>query len=177
MPGSKVLARVTMPFVDPGLGRNIGSRFAAIHSDPPALRPGTAPAIVQHHFGKGQVLWTCCGIEGSEEWVDRQLVLALLRAVLPGPYRFEVDTHPAVEMTLFHQRDKRRFLAALLNLQRQLPQVPVPATIRVLPLPGIPIRRVRQLPSQEEVVFSKVEPYLQFQVAPFDTLAMFALEY
>ena len=177
LPGSEVLARITLPFVDPGLGRNIGSRFAAIHSNPPALKPGNEPAIAQHSFGKGHAVWVACGIEGGEEWVDRQLVLSLVRRILPAPYRFEVETHPAVEMTLFHQPEKKRLLASLLNLQRQLPQVPVPATIRVQPLPGQRVHRVRRLPQQMPVTFVDAKPYVEFQVEPFDTLAMFALDY
>ena len=54
MPGSEVLATVTTAFVDPEVGRSIGSHFAAIHSDPPALRPGPDPAVVVHSFGKGK---------------------------------------------------------------------------------------------------------------------------
>ncbi|OHB81285.1 MAG: hypothetical protein A2V98_02455 [Planctomycetes bacterium RBG_16_64_12] len=177
LPGVDVLARITMPFVDPGLGRNIGSRFAAIHSNPPALEPGSEAAIVQHRFGKGQAVWVACGMEGSEEWADRQLVLSLVRRILPGPYRFEVDTHPAVEMTLFHQPERKRLLAGLLNLQRQLPQVPVPATVRVQPLPEQPVRRVVRLLQQTSVPFTAAEPYVEFRVEPFDTLAMFALDY
>jgi hypothetical protein len=176
-PDSEVMARITLPFVDPGLGRNIGSRFAAIHSNPPALKPGPEAAIVQHRFGKGQAVWVACGVEGSEEWVDRQLVLSLVRRILPGPYRFEVDTHPAVEMTLFHQPERKRLLASLLNLQRQLPQVPVPATVRVQPLPGHTVRRVLRLPQQTPVAFTEAKPYLEFRVEPFDTLAMFALDH
>jgi hypothetical protein len=177
LPGSEVLARITLPFVDPALGRNIGSRFAAIHSNPPALQPGNEPAIVQHRFGKGQAVWVACGVEGSEEWVDRQLVLSLVRRILPGPYRLEVDAHPAVEMTLFHQPERKRLLAGLLNLQRQLPQVPVPAAVRIQPLPGQRVRRVLRLPQQTPVAFVDAKPYVEFRVAPCDTLAMFALDY
>jgi hypothetical protein len=111
LPGSEVLARITMPFVDPALGRNIGSRFAAIHSNPPALTTGSEAAIVQHPFGKGQAVWVACGVEGSEEWVDRQL-----------------------------------------------PQVAVPATVRVQPPPGQSVRRIVQLPQQTPVPFTETSP-------------------
>ena len=176
-PAAEVLARITLPFVDPGLGRNIGSRFAAIHSNPPALKTGDEPAAVFHRFGKGQAVWAACGVEGSEEWVDRQFVLSLLKRALPGPYRFELEAHPAVEMTLFHQPERKRLLATLLNLQRQLPQVPVPATVCVLPLPGQRVQRVLRLPQQAPVTFVDAKPYVEFRVEPFDTLAMFALDY
>jgi hypothetical protein len=177
LPGGRVLARITMPFVDPSSGTNIGSHFAAIHSNPPALEPTKSPAIVEHAFGKGRAVWVACGIEAGEERVDQQLALALVRRILRGPCRFEVDTHPAVEMTLFDQPEKKRMLAGLLNLQRQLPQVPVPAVVRVLPPAGTTIRRVRRLPDQQEVATTRVGPYVQFQVAPFDALTMFTIEY
>jgi hypothetical protein len=177
LPGAEVLARITMPFVDPGLGRNIGSRFAAIHSNPPALQPGDEPAAVFHRFGKGQTVWLACGVEGSEEWVDRQFVISLLKRALPGPHRFKLEAHPAVEMTLFHQPERKRLLATLLNLQRQLPQVPVKATVRVQPLPGLRVRRILRLPQQTPATFVDVQPYIEFRVEPFDTLAMFALDY
>jgi hypothetical protein len=177
LPGAEVLGRVTMPFVDPGLGRNIGSRFAAIHSNPPALRPEKNPAIAVHRFGKGRSVWVAASIESVQERVYAQLFLALLRRVLPAPYRFEAETHPAVEMTLFHQPQKKRLLAGLLNLQRQLPQVAVAAKVRVLPLAGRPLRRVVRLPQQTPVSFTRAEPYVEFRVEPFDTLAMFALDY
>jgi len=47
----------------------------------------------------------------------------------------------------------------------------------VLPPPGAQIRRVRRLPGQEEVPAARAGPCVQFHVTPFDTLAMFALEY
>ena len=39
--GAEVLATVTLPWVAPELGHSIGSHFASIHSNPPALVPGT----------------------------------------------------------------------------------------------------------------------------------------
>ena len=54
LPGAEVLATVTLPFVAPELGQAIGSHFGAIHSNPPALTPGTDPGIVIEHLRKGQ---------------------------------------------------------------------------------------------------------------------------
>ena len=78
-------------------------------------------------------------------------------------------------MTLFHQPEKRRLLAGLLNLQQQLPQAPVPATVRVLP-PAAKIHRVLRLP-QESRSRSQDAALCEFHVEPFDTIAMFALDY
>ncbi|MCE5306152.1 MAG: hypothetical protein LLG20_00770, partial [Acidobacteriales bacterium] len=101
-PGTEVPATVTLPFVDPAVGRVIGSRFAAIHSNPPALTAGTDPAVVV----KGRTVWVAAPVESSSEAVNAKLFLALLDRILQRPYHLEVDTHPAVEATLFHQPER-----------------------------------------------------------------------
>ena len=177
LPDSDVLARITLPFVEPEGGRVIGSRFAAIHSNPPALQPGAAPAVVRHRFGKGQAVWVAAPLEERAQFASVELTMTLWRGLLPGPFRFELDAHPAMEMTLFAQPERRRLLAGLLNTQRQWPQVPVGATVRVRPPAGGEIVRVLHLPRGEQVEHSISGPYAEFRAEPFDTFDMFALEY
>ena len=177
-PDSEVLATVTLPFVDPGAGRVIGSRFAAIHSNPPALVTGTVPAVVGHPYGRGRTVWVAASLERQPEFANAALATHLLRRALPGPYQFEADTHPAVEMTLFGQPDRRRLLVGLLNTQHPGPQVPVGAGVRVQPPAGAKVERVRHLPDGGRAVPHAVEgAYVRFQAEPFDTFAMFAVEY
>jgi hypothetical protein len=158
LPGSRVLATVTLPIVPWESGHVIGSHYAELESDEPALTPGSDPALVQHSFGKGRAVWLAAPLEsihsGSEE-VNWRLVLSVLRRVFPGPYYFEADTHPSVEMTLDHQRDKKRMLAGLLNMQQQLPPFPVGATVRVQVPTGRRVTRVVSIPEQRTIPFEK----------------------
>ncbi len=85
LPGAEVLATITLPFAPPAQGRPIGSRFGAIHSNPPALTPGTDPGLVRNTFGKGRAMWAAAPIESSTEAVNARLVAALLNACCPGP--------------------------------------------------------------------------------------------
>jgi len=59
------------------------------------------------------------------------LVRHLLRTALPGPYKFEADANPAVEITVYRQEKDQRLLVGLLNMQEDVPAVPVDATVRV----------------------------------------------
>jgi hypothetical protein len=177
LPGAQVWATVTLPFVEPEKGRAVGSRFAAIHSNPPALQPGPDPGVVLHSFGKGQAIWVAAPIETSSEAVNAKLFLTLLKRVLPGPYQFEVDTHPAVEMTLFHQAEKRCLLAGLLNMQQQLPPIPVSATVRVQVPSGRRAKSVVLLPERKAIQFEPIGPYVQFRLEAFESLAMALVEY
>jgi hypothetical protein len=131
LPGSKVLATVTTAFVGPELGHAIGSHFAAIHSNPPALQPGPDPAVVVHSFGKGKSVWVAAAMESKDEAVNIRLTQHLLQRVFPGPFRFELDAHPALEMTLFDQPHSHWLLISLVNMQTAMPPIPVGATVRV----------------------------------------------
>ena len=173
---ARQIASVTLPFVQPEVGRVIGSHFAAIHSNPPALHPGTDPAVVVNQFGKGRSVWIAAPVESSTEAVNSQVFLNLLRRVLTGPFWIEADTHPAVEVVLFAQSGKRRLLAGLLNLQTQYPQVPVPATVRVKLPPGQSAQRVLLLPGRKPIDFQRLGTQIQFRLEPFDTLALLLIE-
>ncbi len=177
LPGAEALATITLPFAPPAQGKPIGSRFGAIHSNPPALTPGTDPGIVWNSFGKGKAIWVAASIEYSSEAVNSRLLEALLKRLLSGPYQFEVDTHPSVEMTLFHQADKKRLLATLLTMQAQLPAIPVPATVRVQAPNGKKVTSVLRVPDRKPIKFKTIGPYVQFELEPFNTLSVATIEY
>ena len=177
LPGAQVLATVTLPFVDPKVGNCVNVRFAQIWNNPPALTAGTAPGIVIHPFGQGKAIWMAAPIEAGDHAVNAKVVSALLRRVLPGPYHFEVDTHESVEMTLFHQAEKRRLLVC--SVQHGVAAVPYqtrrygasPVTLR--PEGNGSIRP----PGTQGDSVRKAGPYVEFRIEPFETLAMASVEY
>jgi hypothetical protein len=177
LPGAEVLATITLPFAPPAQGRPIGSRFGAIHSNPPDLTPGTDPGIVWNVCGKGRAVWVAAPIENSTEAVNARLLAALLKRALPGPYHFEADTHPSVEMTLFHQEEKKRLLAGLLTMQQQLPALPVSATVRVQVPGGKRATAVVHVPDRKPLKFKTAGAYVQFDLEPFTSLTMALIEY
>ena len=175
--GTEVLATVTPPLVAPEVGYAIGTHFAQIWSNPPALKPGSDPGIVVNSFGKGKTVWVAAPIESRPEPAFANIVLHFLRRLAPAPYRFEVDADPAVEMTLFDQAEQRRLLVSLLNMREQIPVSPVSATVRVrLPEGRKPVR-VRRVPDSKELPFEIAGPYVQFNVAPFKVAALHLVEY
>ena len=174
--GARKLATVTLPFVEPETGRVIGSRFAAIHSNPPALTPGADPAVVLHRYGGGSSVWLAAPVEATQEAVNANLFLHLLRLVLPGPYWIEADAHPAVEVVLFNQPQRRGLLAGLLNLQTKYPAVPVPATVRVKLPEGQSAKRVLLLPDRKPVDFERRGARIQFRLEGVDSLTMLFIE-
>jgi hypothetical protein len=175
--GAEVIATVTLPYVDPESIHVIGSRFAQIISDPPAEEPGPDPGLLIHSYGRGKAVWAAAPIEASSNAVNGRLVVWLLKRVLSAPYHFEVETHPAVEMTLFHQPENRRLLAGLLNMQRDLPPMLVGATVRVKVPEGRRATGVVRVPDRRAMAFEKAGPYVQFRLEPFPIIAMALVEY
>jgi hypothetical protein len=175
--GAQVLATVTLPFVDPKVGNSINVRFAQIWNNPPALTTGTSPGIVIHSFGQGKAIWIAAPIEAGDHSVNAHVISSLLRRLLPGPYHFEVDTHPSVEMTLFHQAEKRRLLVCLLNIEWQLVPIRLGATVRVHVPSGRSATSVFGLPERKEIQFKRTGEYMEFRVEPFETMAMASVEY
>jgi hypothetical protein len=116
-------------------------------------------------------------LESSTEEVNARIVLAALRRVLPGPFHFQADTHPSVEMTLFHQPDKKRLLAGLLNMSQELPPTPVSATVRVKVPDGRKARRVISVPDGRTIPFERNGAYTQFHLEGVEVLSMATVEY
>jgi hypothetical protein len=175
--GAEVLATITLPFVNPDEGFAIGTHFAQIWSNPPALVEGKDPAIVVNSFGKGKAIWVAAPIEKLTGSATTSVVRHLLHTALAGPYKFEADANEAVEITVFHQEKNRRMLVGLLNMQEQVPSIPVDATVRVQLPAGAKAKRVLRLPEQKEMGFTEAGPYVQFHVPVFDVIAMAFVEY
>ena len=175
--GAEILATVTLPWVAPELGQSIGSHFASIHSNPPALEPGTSPALVVNNFGKGKSVWLAAPIETGHADINPVLLTNLIKQALPGPYKFEAETHPTVEVTVFHQQDRKRLLIGLLSMQDSLPAIPVGATVRVQLPVGQSASGVYRLPERRPVKHETAGPYVQFHLEPFEMFTMLIAEY
>lgn len=177
LPGSNVSATVTLPWVAPDVGYAIGTRFAQIWSNPPAMVPGRDPGIVTNSFGKGKGIWVAAPIESISEPVYAALVSRLLRDALPAPYCFELGADPAVEMTLLHQPQNHRFLVGLLNMPERVTTVAVTATVSVHLPSGSKPTRVQHVPDEKDIPFERAGPYVRFTVAPFKTMTMALVSY
>ena len=92
-------------------------------------------------------------------------------------YRFEVDTDPAVEITLFDQAERRRLLVSLLNMREQIPVSLVTAAVRVRVPEGRKPARVLRVPDLKEIPFEISGAYVAFSAAPFKVAALHLVEY
>jgi hypothetical protein len=161
-----VLATTTLPWPAPNR-----REFSSIHSNPP-WQATERPEIVLHRFGQGRVLYSASLIEEVEGLKDS--FLRLLRR-LNDRFAFEIDTHPAVEATLFHQPSRSRYLLSLVNFQKDLPNLPVDDIRVTLRLPAS-VRRIKLLPQGQTLPHHCAGDAVTFTVPRVTSLAMVAIE-
>ncbi len=165
-PGAEVLATTTLPWPAPD-----PTRFSSIHSNPP-WQPTDHPEVVRHPFGGGRAIYCSSPLESVPELAD--CFTALLRSLCPT-YRVEAAAPPCVEVALFHQPERHRYLLSLVNFQAELPNIPVDGIRVRLRLPGERIHAVRRLPDERTVAHEQTEDGVAFTAPRLETLALFAV--
>ena len=167
VPGAQVLATTTLPWPtsDP-------LRFSSIHSNPP-WEATAWPEVVLHRFGQGQAIYCSSVLETAPGLGDT--FVKLLHALYDG-YRFEADAPASVEVTLFHQPDRGRYVLSLVNFQKDMPNIPVDGIRVRLRLGNVPVARVVQLPEGREIQHHVAQGVVTIAVPRLETLAVFAVE-
>jgi len=167
LPGTQVLATTTLPWPAPD-----PLRFSSIHSNPP-WEATSWPEVVLHRFGQGRVVY-CSSVLETAPGLSGTLI-KLLRALYDA-YRFEADAPASVEVTLFHQPERGRYVLSLVNFQKDLPNIPVDGIRVRLRLGNAQVARVVQLPNGNEIEHQVEEGVVTIAVPLLETLAMFAVD-
>lgn len=163
-----VLATLTLPFTDP----DDPVHFSSIHNNPPGI-PLRNPALLEHRFGKGRVIWAAGDVElaeGAEELTFRLL------SRLAGPFTVQSTAPRVVEITTFWQEDRARFVLSMVNFPRELPAVPVLGTEVSIRIGARRARRVLLLPEEKALLFSSADGVVTFGAPRLDTFLMVAVD-
>ena len=165
----QVMAKITLPYTDPA----DFTRFSSIHSNPPGI-PTDYPSLVMNSYGKGKVIYSAASLEGVE--YARSIFVNLLK-LFKQPYSFEADAPASVEVTLFNQADKQRFIINLLNFQKDLPNIPVEGIKVRVRIAGLTPGMLVLLPDGEEMSYTYADDMLEFESPRLETFRMFSLDY
>jgi hypothetical protein len=168
MPGAQIMGKIILPYSDPG---DI-DHFSSIHSNPPGIITDH-PALVFHSYGKGKVIYSTASLESAE--FSRPIFINLLKQ-LQLPFSFEADAPGCVEVTLFHQADKRRYIISLLNFQKDLPNLPVDGIKVRLRLSGKTPEKLYLCPEEKILPYTYADE-IEFAAPRLETFQMFSLEY
>lgn len=170
--GAKVLATVTLPYTDP---KDV-HRFASIHSNPPGISTDY-PSVVLNEYGKGKVLYVAADLEAAKQEPHRLVFTNLIKMFSSKPLSFETDAPKSVEITLFHQEEKKRYLVNLLNFQAELPNIPVEGIKLRIRLDKKEPKKLINLPEEKELAYESKKGYVEFISPRLETFLMLALDY
>ncbi len=117
---TEVRALLTFPDFPVGDSDN----YASIHSNPPASKPSTFPAITLHTFGKGRCYWMAAPILQNRQYTQQAFMQKLCSEFLP--VFVEAENLPgSTEVTFLKSQDGARHLLCLVNYQDELPVIPL----------------------------------------------------
>lgn len=167
-----VAASLVLPYTDPA----DLTKLASIHSNPPG--PATDYcAVTYRSFGKGRVIWVSAPIEAVEQEPHPAIFAHMLRELATGSFSFEAEGPAAVEVTVFHQAERKRLLVCLINEQEDLPPIPVHDMTVRLRMEGKKAVRAELLPDQEPLPFVASDGEVELTVPKLDIFCMLMVAY
>jgi hypothetical protein len=168
----EVMATLTLPYTDPTDSRKI----ASIHSNPPGIATDYA-SVVYRRFGKGKVIWVAAPLEAAPQQPHKDAFANMVRTLASAPFSFAADAPPAVEVTVFHQPDRKRYLVNVVNEQELLPPVSVSDIAVRVRMGGKRATRAALLPAESPLPFDVKGDYAEVVVPRLDIFQMLLLEY
>ncbi len=167
-----ILARITLPYTNP----KDNNKFSSAISNPPGIDTET-PALVLNKCGKGKVIYSAGKIEAMKHEAHRKVFINIIKQLFSRKPWFESNAYKPVEITLFNQEERKRFIISVLNYQKDLPNIPVAGMkIRINMQNRKPLRLFK-LPEEKSMEFVSGENWIEFELPVLETFLMFLLEY
>ena len=130
--------------------------------------------MVRHRYGQGTVIYAAGSPERSGIHRD---IFANMVGLLASPFTARALAPKSVEMTIFHQSDKQRYIIRLTGFQKELPNIPV-HDVRVWVKVGErSVANLLRLPGAGVWPYGLANGWLEFVAPRLETLRMFALDY
>jgi hypothetical protein len=167
-----VMATTVLPYTVPGAP----GKFASIHSDPPGIHT-EYPAIVYETYGKGKVIWVAAPIELAKHDIHSRVFSKLMDLLKSGCYQFSVRAPKEVEVTLFHQPEKKSYTVNVVNIQEDTVIIPIHDIEVKVFMGDKELVEVLHLPEGKTVEFSLEDKHVVIKIDKLHIFEMFSLVY
>ncbi len=122
IPASDTEVRCRLNFPDFPVGDP--DHYASIHSDPPG-KETEYPALTVHPYGQGRCVWLAAPIFLSHFYTQQKFSKKLFAEFLPAFIAGSENLPSSTEVTLLAGRDPQEYLLCLVNMQDELPVIPL----------------------------------------------------
>jgi len=169
---ARLIAKIAEPLFDPD-----SEEYASIHSNPPGVITDYA-GLTLNKYGQGKCLYLASPVFSLRQDAQQALGAWLFSEYAPSALVVETNAPACVEITLLKSTTGNAYIAAFVNYQNELPNVPVRdlyATIR-LPDGVIPKSCIRV--SDNKKIAVKIEQgALRLEVPYLETIEMMEVRY
>jgi hypothetical protein len=107
----------------------------------------------------------------------RKVLVNMVRMLTHKPLSFNLDAPKSVEMTLFHQIGKKRYIISLVNFQSELPNIPIDGIRAKIQMNDKKPLELKLLPDGTNLHYELQGGYLEFSSPRLGTFLMFEISY
>ena len=133
--------------------------------------------MIHRSVGKGRLTWVAAPIEAEDKDPHKRVFTHIIKKLSIRPFAFQADAPSAIEVILFHQPDRKRYLVSLINGQDPLPPVTAHCVKVRFQLVGRTANAAVMLPEETPVTFAQEGDQVQLECPPIQLFQMLAVDY
>jgi hypothetical protein len=112
-----------------------------------------------------------------EKSLHQQVFIAMVKALAPLPFSYQLTAPPAVEAVVYHQPESKRFIIMLVNVQELLPAVAVHGTAVGIRMDGKTASQAWVVPERQELPIESKDGYAEIEIDRLEAFKMVCLQY
>ena len=147
--GTEVRMTLSMPDFPAG----DPEKYASIHSDPPG-RSTSFAAMTVNAFGRGRCVYLAAPILMLRQYTQQQFGMELFSEFLPQMLLEGSALHHSAELSLLKSPDDGSYMLCIVNMQNDLPPVPLTDIILTFERPGT-FEKITAVSTGKEIPFEQ----------------------
>jgi hypothetical protein len=133
--------------------------------------------VLMNRFGQGTVIYSAGVIESWEHDSQRQVLFNLVRLLAQRPFVVRTEAPKSVEVTLFAQEERRRYVLNVLNYQQELPNIPVHGLKIAIRMDGRRPKGAVMLPEGTSLGFRQQGDSVEIELPILQDFSMIGIEW
>lgn len=171
--GSEILATITLPFTDP----KDKDRFSSAISNPPGIST-KRPALIRNRFEKGTSIYSTVELETPSFDLHRDVFAEIIRSITGKAPLFQTDAPKQIEIMIYRDEKRKRFIINILNYQETLPPVSAHDISMKIHTGSKRPLKLCSAPDGKEIMYNKVGDHtIEFKIDVVEMFRMFILSY
>lgn len=165
--GAEMVAGLAEPLFDP----DDPQHYASIHSNPPGPLSGYAGLTV-NRYGQGRCIYLAPSLLAIQQDAQQTFGTWLLQTYTPKSEITATNAPPAVEITILRCSTADTYLVAVVNYQKELPNIPVHGLQVEIRLPSGDPKSCIRISDGQAISFRYTKGVLAFEIPTLETIEM-----